>query len=176
MSTELLTPLKISKPPTRVVEYEFSYARQLGQMRWRHQRQEWVCKSIVGDVWCRSANGDTGRLYLVCQLSIDDGGNATVWSPDGVLLAGLKAEHVATSLAARNGWGDFPQGRVAHWRLCLNRAMKTWRIRDENEPNKIWNTNGYRGILHLRWMDSGPHVHADQAAWINKQGVVTFDG
>jgi len=40
----------------------------------------------------------------------------------------------------------------------------------------MWNTNGYRGIVHISRMDGGPHVHADQPAWISDNGVVQFYG
>ncbi len=176
----LQTHSKPSSPPTEVVEYEFSYSRSTGEMRWRHQGQVRRCKSIAGQVWCRRADPVAGRLFLVGELSIDGDGNATVWAPDGNLLQALQDEHTAAPANAReNEWADFPQDRHSkRWRLCLNRAMKTWRIRDDDvDSEKIWNTNGYRGLINIRWMDSGPHIHVTGQPRLNlRTGVVQFDG
>jgi len=153
------TLLRPSSPPTEIVEYEFSYSRSTGMMRWRHQGETWYCKSITGQAWCRRADGEAGQLFLVGQLAI--------------------AELIDVPIIPRpQEWGDFPQGRHSRrWRLCLNRARKMWRIRDDDvDAEKIWNTNGYRGIINIRWMDSGPHIHVDQGAWLDQNGVVQFNG
>ena len=171
-------PSRISSPPNKAVEYKFSFARSTGEMRWQHQGYEWRCKSIVGEVWSRRTDGEGGKLFLVCQLSIDEGGNATVWGPEGALLAALQAEPISADDASKE-WNDFPQGRFSkRWRLCLNRALKKWRIRDDDvDSEKIWNTNGYRGLMRVRWMDSGPHLHVEGKPRLDpKTGVVQFDG
>ena len=178
MTTALVTaPLKTSPPPAKIVEYEFSFSRSTGHFRFRHQGNQWLCRSLGGDAVCRRADGHEGVLFLVCQLSIDSDRNATVWAPEGDLLAALQAEVSEPSNAANFGdWADFPQGRHSpRWRLCLNRAQKAWRIRDDDtDSNKIWNTNGYKGIMRVRWMDSGPHIHVDGCPVIDAYGVVQF--
>ena len=174
---QVATRSNTSRPAAKVLEYEFSLSRSRGQFRWIHRGEEYFSDWIVGDVWCRRADGDTGRLYLVGELDIGDDGTTQVYPPTGEILEALRAETVEVKAYAKHGdWADFPQGFKAHWRLCLDRARKMWRIRDEAHPNVIWNTNGYRGMVHLSRMDGGPHVHAYQPAWLDSRGVVQFGG
>lgn len=164
-------------PPAKVVEYEFSFSRSTRKMRWRHGGEEWLCNRIAGEAWCRRTDGVGGKLYLVCQLTIDENGDAEIYPPEGKLLDALRNEQVRVQPGTQQqAWADFPQGLKAHWRLCLDRARHAWRIRDEEYPYKIYATNGYRGMIKIRRYDGGPHIHADQKAWVDPYGTVQFGG
>ena len=174
MATKTLRPSQA--PPARVVEWDFSFNRASGQFRWRHQGLEFLCNRIAGRAWCRSADGERGHLYLVCQIDfIDDDGTIQAWEPQGAALAMLQREPIITQEGTQEDstWRNFPQGRESHWRMCYFRQFRAWRLRDE-KTSELFITNGYRGMLNLSWMDGGTHVFHDGEARVDERGVVRF--
>jgi hypothetical protein len=57
-------------PPDEVCDYQFSYSRSTGKMRWRLDGHEWLTWKEVGRWRMLGADGRTGNLRVRCRLVI----------------------------------------------------------------------------------------------------------
>lgn len=192
MPTPTPVPMPVSAtaaaPPADLREYEFSYSRSTGKMRFRLDGQEWLVDRLVGQWEFVQSIRATGRFIVRCALVLQpglDGLTAYVFVPDGkpasrapdFQACDLKTHdnHDTCLVATTN---PFPQGRETHWRLCYAREKARtnepcWRLRDER-TDELWFVNDYQGVVNINYFDRGSHVFVDGACTVDEKGVAHF--
>ena len=172
--------------PEGVVEYEFSYSRSTGKMRFRYDGDEWLATKFVGQWEFLTADRSAGTMHVRCFMQMQ-GDTAYCYVPGSTIGAAAFSDSVANAVLPHDHsqceletQAPFPQGLDTHWRLCWARdlAMNTkdqacWRLRDERS-GRLWLVHDYEGVVNINYLDEGSHIFVDGPAWVNEKGIAQF--
>jgi hypothetical protein len=174
-----------TEPPEEAVEYEFTYSRSTGKMRFRHAGGEWLARRFVGQ-WDFLHTERNGTMHVRCLMQMV-GDTSYCYLPDsdiefkapeGVISLTPAHDHSQCQVATDD---SFPQGRDSHWRLCYARELATtsdtqafWRLRDERS-GQLWFVHDYGGRVNVNYLDEGSHIYVDGPVWVDGDGVAQFN-
>ena len=174
-----------TEPPKEMVDYDFSWSRSTGMMRFRHDGGEWIVPKFVGQWQFLHTDRKTGTMHVRCLMMIQND-TAYCYVPDSNVQ--LVAPTDVSTVRAHDhsecqvGTSDpFPQGRNTHWRLCYAReiAMNSdsqacWRLRDERS-GQLWFVDDYAGVVNVNYLEKGSHIFVDGPVWVDENGIAQFN-
>ena len=125
----------------------------------------WKFRQGAGNPYVLGCDSLTGRIRLCCGLKIEND-VARFLPPKNVILP-----DVASWTPAKEFPGRYVDGNLSHYRFCFFRNERVWRALDER-TGVLTLVASYEGVMNLRHLDSGSHVHHDGPMTLDTKGIL----